>query len=171
MMTRTFVRLRPLIFHPLPVLFFSLIGASLYAASAALRFSGDTLFNQYLYVVPILVPFVAFLFDRAERFSRTNIACSIIDALVVGLATWRAVGHVPFVSGHALFLIYASLGAGSRTVRITALMVLAEVLYLKLFVWHDWVTPLGGILLGSVAALVWRQLATSAELSDRYQVQ
>lgn len=29
-----------------------------------------------------------------------------------------------------------------------------EVIYLKYFVWHDWVTPTSGIILGSFAALI-----------------
>jgi hypothetical protein len=67
---------------------------------------------------------------------------------------WRVIGHVPLISGHALFLTYSLLSARSRVAQITAFAVLLQVIYLKLFVWHDLITPSGGILLGSGAALL-----------------
>jgi hypothetical protein len=143
---------RPPIFHPAAVVASSLLGACLYALYAALRFPGDRLANQYLYVVPIVVPFVAFLFDRAERLRQSSRLRRVVDALVVGTAMWRAIGDVPFVSGHALFLTYALLSSRSRTAQATAGIVMLEVGYLKYFVWHDWITPTTGIILGSVAA-------------------
>ena len=145
---------RSLISHPLPVLLCSLLGASLYALWITWRFPGGDLSGQYLYVVPIVVPFVAFLFDRADSFRQAALARLVIDALVVGTAMWRAIGHVPFVSGHALFLTYSLLSADSRVARITSALVLLQVIYLKFFVWHDWITPVGGLVLGSAAAFV-----------------
>src|SRR5690349_11802651 len=105
--------LKSFAYHPVTVLLLSLAGAALYALFATWRFSGDKLSGQYVYVVPIVIPFVAFLFDRAERFPRTNISQLTIDVLVVGTAMWRVIGNVPFVSGHALFLTYALLSANS----------------------------------------------------------
>ena len=67
-------------FHPLIVLLFSLIGASFYAFYAALRFPGDTLTSHLTYVVPIVIPFVAFLFDRAERFGHSSTLQFVVDA-------------------------------------------------------------------------------------------
>ena len=52
----------------------------------------------------------------------------------------RVFGDVPYVSGHALFLTYAIMSRGSRVVRVTATLVMIEVIYLKLFVWHDFIT-------------------------------
>jgi hypothetical protein len=154
------------IFRPLSVLTFALAGASLYLLSAALRFSGQKLSNEYLYVVPVVIPFVAFLFDRAERFQQTSAAQSMVDVLVVGTAMWRAIGHVPLISGHALFLTYSLLTVRTRVAQITALAIILQVIYLKLFVWHDLVTPLGGIVLGSCAALLVRRLTGGRDGSE-----
>ena len=148
---------RPHIFHPLLILALSLAGAALYVIYATLRFSGDNLFYQYLYVVPIVVPFVAFLCDRAARFHQATVIRLAMDGLVVGTAMWRVLGHVPYVSGHALFLTYALLSTGTRVLQVAAGIVLIEVIYLKLFVWHDAFTLLGGIVLGTVAALIARR--------------
>ncbi len=116
----------------------------------------DRLYNQYLYVVPIVVPFVAFLFDRAERGSRAVLFRTVLDALVVVTAMWRVIGDVPFVSGHALFLSYALLSSRSRFARVSAGAVMLEVIYLKYFVWHDHVTATVGMILGAAAALCLR---------------
>lgn len=132
---------RRLIFQPFPVLFFSVSGALLYAACATWRFSGATLSNQYLYVVPIVVPFTAFMLDRAEQGRRTSVIAVAVDGVVVITAMMRVFGDVPYVSGHALFLTYAVLRPGSLVTRITAALVMVEVIYLKFFVWHDPVTP------------------------------
>lgn len=109
-------------------------------------------------MAPIVVPFVAFLFDRAAEIREANPVTFVIDALVVGTAMMRVIATVPFVSGHALFLTYAMLRPGSLVTRITATLVMLEVMYLKLFVWHDLITPLTGITLGLAAALITRRL-------------
>lgn len=111
---------RPTLFHPPIVLTIALFEAGAYAMWATLRFSGDKLSNQYLYVVPIVIPFVAFLFDRAEEFRHSTRLRIIIDALVVVTAMWRVFGNVPYVSGHALFLTYALLSSRSRVAQVTA---------------------------------------------------
>lgn len=160
--------LRSFLFHPLTVLLSSLIGAALFALYGSLKFSGDKLFYHYYYVVPIVVPFVAFLFDRSERFGQFNLVQSAIDALVVLTAMWRVIGNVPFISGHALFLTYALLSARSRVARITAGVVMLQVIYLKYISWHDWITSTGGIVMGTVAALLrWRFRKTDVELASR----
>ena len=148
---------RSIVFHPLFVLLVSLIVASLYAIYATLRFSGDALHSQYYYVVPIVVPFFAFLFDRAERFYQRTAIQLLVDAAVVLTAMWRVFGNVPYVSGHALFLSYALLSSRSRVAQITAALVMLEVIYLKFFVWHDWISPTSGIVLGILGAFIsWR---------------
>lgn len=149
---------RVLLFHPLVVLLFSLSGAVLYAIyklrstgwqPANLSFSGS-----FFYVIPIIVPFVAFLFDRAEHWSTSGVVRPLIDVLIVGLAIGRVVANVPLVSGHTLFLTYALFSSRSWVVRISAAVVMLQVLYLKYIVWHDWVTSSSGIVLGLLAALV-----------------
>jgi hypothetical protein len=103
---------RSLIFHPLVVLIASLAGAFAYGVWATSRFTGDTLSSQYVYVVPIVVPFIAFLFDRAEEMRTASFAVLAIDVLVVATSILRARGYVPLVSGHALFLSLCSAETG-----------------------------------------------------------
>ena len=156
---------RSLIFHPLTVLLCSLVAASSYTLYAALRVSRDQLPGHLFYVVPIVIPFVAFLFDRAERLRRFSTLLFVVDALVVGTALGRVVGNVPFVSGHTLFLTYCLFSTRSRVARVTAAIVLLQVIYLKYFVWQDWITSTSGIVLGALAAFViWR-------FSERSEVQ
>ena len=157
---------RSLVFHPISVLVFSLSGALLYAAWISWRFAGGDLSSQYLYVVPIVVPFVAFLFDRVRRIWEPNFVVLLIDALVVGIALMRMMGKVPYVSGHALFLVYALLRPGSKVTRITAGLVMLEVIYLKFFVWHDLITPVTGAVLAIFAALLTRRFETVGRHSD-----
>ncbi|HKQ53751.1 MAG TPA: hypothetical protein VJT74_15350 [Pyrinomonadaceae bacterium] len=85
------------------------------------------------------------------------------DALITGTAIWRALGHVPYVSGHSLFLTYSVLTARSRVLRLTAAVVLLQVIYLKYVVWHDWVSSTGGIILGAAAAFIRRRDAPAGD--------
>ncbi|MDX6613640.1 MAG: hypothetical protein QOD75_2826 [Blastocatellia bacterium] len=149
-----FMFFRRLIFHPLFVGFAALMGAAICAFYVTRGFSGDRLIAQTFYVVPIVVPFVAFLFDRAERLQRRAVIQFIVDFLVVGLAMGRVVGNVPYVSGHTIFLTYALCSSCSRVVLVTAAIVMLHTLYLKYVVWHDLVTSSSGIVLGLMAALV-----------------
>ena len=123
--------------------------------------------GSFWYVVPIVVPFVAFLFDRFERLRQLNALHFVIDLIVVGTAVGRVVAHVPFVSGHTLFLTYAIISSRSRVVRITAGFVLAHAVFLKYFVWHDWVTSTAGIFLGSVAGFLVLRFGQKAEPTDK----
>ena len=158
---------RRFVFHPFVVLVLSIAGAWLYACWVTWRFGGQNLGNQYLYVVPIIVPFVCFLLDRAERIQQMRIGVVIVDCLVVGTSMMRVIGNVPFVSGHTLFLTYAILSPGSWVTRFTASLVMVEVIYLKYFVWHDPITSTGGIVLGTVAALVAHQLGPKRDESQQ----
>lgn len=151
-------------FRPLVVLIFSLSGALVYALWASRRFSGAGLSNQYVYVVPIVVPFIAFLFDRLAEIRDGRHLCFLIDALVVGTAMMRVVSNLPFVSGHALFLTYAIWRPGSLVTRVTAAIVMVEVVYLKFFVWRDLVTPVTGIALGLFSAAMVRRLTPSGRV-------
>ena len=127
---------REVIFNPLLVLAVSLGGAAIFALyalrSATTRSHALELSSSFLYVVPIVVPFVAFLFDRAKRFRNLNKLHFIVDALVVAMAMGRVVGNVPFVSGHTLFLTYAIISSRSSVVRVTALLVMAQTVYLNI---------------------------------------
>ena len=148
------LKIRSWIFHPFVVLLLSIAGALLYAVWITWRFGGANLQNQYLYVVPIIVPFLSFLLDRSERIKCRSTTGLAIDFLVVGVSMMRVIGNVPYVSGHTLFLSYAILGPASRITRITASLVMLEVIYLKYFVWHDSISSSIGIALGIIAALI-----------------
>ena len=97
---------------------------------------------------------IAFMLDRMEHVREAHFFRHGVDFLVFGLAVGRVVGDVPFISGHMLLLSYALLSSKSRIVRISALLVLAQTLYLKYFVWHDFVTSNAGIVLGCALALL-----------------
>jgi hypothetical protein len=114
--------------------------------------------STFMYVVLIVVPFVAYLLDRGERWSERNKKQKLVDAMVVLIAMWRVIGNVPFVSGHTLFLSYCIITSRSPVARLTALIVMTQTVYLKYFVWHDCVTSTFGIVLGSVAAIIVWQL-------------
>lgn len=116
-----------------------------------------------IYNVPIAMPFAAFFFDRIFPRLTPRAAASGIDALVIGLALLRVFAPpLPFVSGHTLFATYACHSARRWPLRITALAVLAQVIYIKLFVAGGWVSMMGGLLVGAVAALVRQRLSVPA---------
>jgi hypothetical protein len=95
------------------------------------------------------------MFERVEHVREANFFQHGVDFLVFGLAVGRVVGDVPYVSGHTLILSYILLQSKSRVVRISAIVVLVQTLFLKYFIWHDFVTSNVGIALGCIlAALV-----------------
>lgn len=116
-----------------------------------------------IYMVPIAAPFVAFLLDRAQRWlfgGRMPLQAYLplaVDVPVVVLGFARALFDVPFISGHALFLAYALLTTRSRTAQVLSVLVLAEVIYFKIFVWQD-PTLYGGVLVATAAALIFHLL-------------
>lgn len=63
---------------------------------------------------------------------------------------------MPFVSGHALFLSYAMLTCDSLVTQLTALLVMFEVAYIKIFVWQD-MSIVTGIILGMATAMMVRR--------------
>ena len=146
--------LKEKIFRPQIILLISIIVAALYILYAALKFSGDKLFNQYYYVVPIIFPFTIFLIYRAEGLQQRKWGQWLIDSAVIITAMWRVIGDVPYVSGHTLFLTYCIFTVNSLFGRIIAMIVMIEVLYLKLFIWNDSITCLVGIFLGVMAAVL-----------------
>lgn len=146
---------RQFIFHPVTVLVVSLIAAAIFALFIHLWFDGDFRWFLLYYFVPIGIPFIAFLFDRAEQYPATSRATWAVDLAVLFPALTRAFVRLPLISGHALFLSYALLTSRSNVTRITAALVLLQVAYLKIFVTHD-TTLIGGILVGCLAAVVYR---------------
>ena len=110
--------------------------------------------GTFQYFVPLMVPMIAFMFERVERVRQANFVQHGVDYLVFALAVGRVVGQVPFISGHTLLLSYALLCSKSKIVRISAILVLAQTLYLKYIVWDDYVTSNVGLVVGCSLALL-----------------
>jgi hypothetical protein len=128
------MRRSKLIFHPLVVLACAALVMLSYVAWMCWRFRGGDLSNHFMYVLPIIVPFVGFIFDRAKHFSEAVLVELILDSAVVITSIMRMIGVVPVVSGHALFLTYAMARPGSRLTKITAALVMLQVIYLEFLV-------------------------------------
>ena len=144
------------LFHPASVLVVSILAAGIFAAFIHLFFDGDLRWFLLYYFVPIGIPFVAFLFDRAERYGSVSLASWVMDLAVLIPALSRAFVRLPLVSGHALFLVYCLLTSRSGVARITAFLVLLQVAYLKIFVTHD-TALIGGVIVGGLAAFAYRR--------------
>ncbi|HPH96935.1 MAG TPA: hypothetical protein PKW33_09815 [Anaerolineaceae bacterium] len=120
-------------------------------------FKGRDLTLYLFYFTPMALPFTGFIFDRIPLYAqagRRAISALTLDAIVTVLALIRSFYALPVISGHAFFLIFALLTVKSNWVRIPVTVVLAEVVYLKAFVWQD-PTLLGGALAGGLAAALW----------------
>ena len=154
--------IKTFIFRPLFVLTASLGLACLFALVVTLRYHGLRQHFLLYYFLPVSVPFVAFVFDRAARWRQISRWQWAIEVPIVLLALSRAFVSVPLVSGHALFLAYALLSSRSWVVRLTAVLVMLQVAYLKIFVWAD-PTLVGGIILGMVAAWIVSILARTRQ--------
>jgi len=157
------------IFRPWVSLLVSLSGAAACAAyllrSPDIRSHVFDSAGPFMYVVPIVVPFVAFLLDRLERWGERNNLQRLVDAIVVVTAMGRMVGKVPLVSGHTLFLAYCILTSRSIVARLAAIVVMIQTIYLKYLVWHDFVTSTCGIVLACVAAFIALRMEPSRTTS------
>jgi hypothetical protein len=148
---------RQFTFHPLTVLVISMMAAAIFALLVSLLFEGDLRWFLLYYFTPIGIPFVAFLFDRAEQYALTSTAAWGVDVVVLIPALTRAFIPIPFISGHALFLTYCLFTSKSKVARISAVLVLLQVIYLKIFVTHDQAL-FGGVVLGCLAAFYYRRI-------------
>jgi hypothetical protein len=152
------LNVRKQIFRPRIVLLCSLAGAGLVGLwllrQPSVRATVFDPSGTLQYFVPLMVPMIAFMFERVEHVREANFFQHGLDFLVFGLAVGRVVGDVPYISGHTLLLSYALVCSRSRIVRISAILVLVQTLYLKYFLWHDFVTSNVGIILGSALALL-----------------
>jgi hypothetical protein len=148
---------RQFLFHPVTVLVVSTLAAGIFAIFIHLLFDGTMRWFLLYYFVPIGIPFVAFLFDRAEQYRSISPVSWLIDLAVLIPALSRAFVRLPLVSGHALFLVYCLLTSRSKVARITAFLVLLQVAYLKIFVTHD-TALVGGVIAGCLAAFVYRRV-------------
>ena len=145
------------IFHPVTIILTSIAAAGIFALITTLLFHGELRWFLLYYFTPIGIPFVAFLFDRAEQRTLISTAGWTVDLIVLIPALMRAFVLIPFISGHALFLAYCLLTSRSKVAQITAFLVLMQVVYLKIFVMHD-TTLFGGVIAGCLAAVVYRRV-------------
>lgn len=149
------------IFQPGLVLFCSLTGAALVGlylfryehVRASVLDPGGT----FWYFVPLMVPCFAFMIERVQHVRQANFFQHGVDFLVFGLAVGRVTGgEIRYVSGHTLLLSYMLVSSRSNIVRIAAILVLGQTLYLKYYVWGDFVTSNVGMVLGcALALIVW----------------
>ncbi len=149
------------IFQPGLVLLCSLAGAALvglylcryeYVRASVLDPAGT-----FQYFVPLMVPCFAFMIERVQHVRQATFFQHGVDFLVFGLAVGRVTGgDVRYVSGHTLLLSYMLVSSKSNIVRIASILVLAQTLFLKYYVWGDFVTSNVGLVLGcTLALIVW----------------
>lgn len=147
------------IFHPLLVLACSLTGAALVGLyllrNEHVRANVLDPAGTFQYFVPLMVPFFAFLLERVEHLRTGNFFQHAVDLLVVGLAAGRVMGgNVLYISGHTLLLSYMLLSSRSTIVRIASILVVVQTLFLKYYVWGDFVTSNVGLAVGCALALL-----------------
>lgn len=112
--------------------------------------------GTFQYMVPLMVPCFAFALERVEQARQANFFQHGVDFFVFALAAGRVVGDVPYVSGHTLLLGYMLVSSRSWIVRIASILVLAQTLFLKYYLWGDFVTSNVGLVFGcALALIVW----------------
>ena len=102
----------------------------------------------------------------AKFFRLESNITRLIDAIIIVTAMWRVIGDVPYISGHAVFLTYAILSGYSYLGRISATIVMIEVVYLKVFIWNDWLSLTSGILLGVIAFLMAKRFRKNSVVEN-----
>jgi hypothetical protein len=158
-------RIKPYIFRPAFVLICAILVTLVLAIGVVIVFSGERERHLLTYDVPIAIPFIVFVFDRLKLLHSMSFRERAIDAVVLIFAIARAFVLIPIISGHTLFLTYAILTGRSSLARAAAFVVLLEVAYLKLFVWHD-LTFVGGLGFGILAAIIWRGVRRNSQLAQ-----
>lgn len=160
------------IFKPHLVLFCSLIGAALvglyllrneYVRANVLDPGGT-----FQYFVPLMVPCFAFMIERVKHVRKASFFQHGVDFLVFGLAVGRVMGkEVLHISGHTLLLSYMLVSSRSKIVLFTSILVLGQTLFLKYYLWGDFVTSNVGMVVGCALALIvkWvsRRFTTAEE--------
>ena len=144
-----------LLFHPLVAPATSLLATLLFAILISLRYDGEERHYLLYYFAPLVIPFVAYVFDRLKNWDTLHNAQRLMDILVLIVSLMRMFIAVPLISGHALLLTYIALSTQGWLSRVTAALVLLEVFYIKIFLCND-MTFFGGTLIGILAALLFR---------------
>ena len=116
--------------------------------------------GTFQYFVPLMVPCFAFMIERVQNVRKATFFQHGVDFLVFGLAVGRVVGgEVQYVSGHTLLLSYMLVSSRSKIVRVAAILVMGQTLFLKYYVWRDFVTSNVGLVLGIALALIVRSVS------------
>jgi len=122
--------------------------------------------GTFQYFVPLMVPCFAFIIERVQHVRKGNLSQHGIDFLVFGLAAGRVLGsEVMHISGHTLLLSYMLLSSRSKVVLVASILVLAQTLYLKYYVWGDFVTSNLGLAVGCALALVVKWVSRKLQLT------
>jgi hypothetical protein len=107
------------------------------------------------------------MIERGQNVRKANFFQHGVDFLVFGLAVGRVAGReVLHISGHTLLLSYMLATSRSKVVLIASILVLGQTLFLKYYVWGDFVTSNVGMMLGCALALIVRWVSrrfTTAE--------
>jgi len=149
------------IFQPHLVLLCSLTGAALVGlyllTSEQVRANVLDPGGTFQYFVPLMVPCFAFMIERVQHVRKANFFQHGVDFLVFGLAVGRVLGReVLHISGHTLLLSYMLVSSRSKIVLIASILVLGQTLFLKYYVWGDFVTSNVGMMAGCALALIVR---------------
>lgn len=146
------------VFQPM-VGFVVLLGGAVGLAVMKILQAGGFDRSYYVYYyIPMLAPFAAYAADRFRQRGRLRVFHWGLDVAVLALSVVRAFRPwPPFISGHALFLTYVLMTARGWTARLAAGVVMLEVIYLKLFAWHD-ATLFGGMAAGLVCGYLFRRI-------------
>lgn len=159
------------IFKPRLVLLCSLTGAALVGVNLLrdenVRANVLDPAGTFQYFVPLMVPCFAFMIERVQHVRKANFFQHGVDFLVFGLAVGRVTGReVMHISGHTLLLSYMLLSSKCRIVLITSILVLAQTLVLKYYVWGDFLTSNVGLVIGCALALIVRWVSKRFTLGD-----
>lgn len=146
--------LQSLLFHPFIAPASSLLATVLFVILIILRYDGERRLYLLYYFAPLVIPFVAYIFDRLKNWDTLHNAQRLIDIFVLVVSLLRLFIAVPFISGHALLLTYFAFSTQGLFSRVTAALVLIEVFYIKIFIWDD-ITFFGGALIGILAAIIF----------------
>lgn len=160
----------PLTIQPYVVLLGALSGAAVVGLyllrSEDVRANVSDPGGTFQYFVPLMVPCFAFMIERVQHVRKGNFFQHGVDFLVFGLAVGRVLGReVLHISGHTLLLSYMLISSRSMIVRITSIIVLGQTLFLKYYLWNDFVTSNVGLVAGCALALIVRWQANGVRES------
>ncbi len=124
---------------------------------------GQTVMTIYLVPMYLLVLGWIGVMLGQPRLLRPLPLC--IDAVVIVLAGMRMFTLALPVSGHAVLLVYSILVTPHRTYRLIAGGYLVVTLAINMVLWHNYLSPLAGIIVGCV---LWRLRTRAMNAHQRH---